>query len=134
MTEDDLEVGTGAGRRTLQDEPQRLESRLDPPSPTSGRSVVGQNPRKDASLTASGGIWGWRRGGQVVARATVRCRQRSRSALRAGGPAGRRSPNIVRFVPELPRTLTGKVQRFRLRESLDPVVPTSAGSLRPARR
>jgi benzoate-CoA ligase family protein len=43
-------------------------------------------------------------------------------------------PHIVRFVPELPRTLTGKVQRFRLRESLDPVVATSAGSLRPARR
>ena len=43
-------------------------------------------------------------------------------------------PHIVRFVPELPRTLTGKVQRFRLRESLDPVVPTSVGSLRPARR
>jgi acyl-coenzyme A synthetase/AMP-(fatty) acid ligase len=31
-------------------------------------------------------------------------------------------PHVVRFVPELPRTLTGKVQRFRLRESLDPVV------------
>jgi acyl-coenzyme A synthetase/AMP-(fatty) acid ligase len=25
-------------------------------------------------------------------------------------------PYVVRFVPELPRTLTGKVQRFRLRE------------------
>jgi benzoate-CoA ligase len=25
-------------------------------------------------------------------------------------------PHIVRFVDELPRTLTGKVQRFRLRE------------------
>jgi benzoate-CoA ligase family protein len=29
-------------------------------------------------------------------------------------------PHIVRFVPELPRTLTGKVQRFRLREALRP--------------
>jgi benzoate-CoA ligase family protein len=31
-------------------------------------------------------------------------------------------PHVVRFVPELPRTLTGKVQRFRLREALDPAV------------
>jgi benzoate-CoA ligase len=25
-------------------------------------------------------------------------------------------PHVVRFVPDLPRTVTGKVQRFRLRE------------------
>ena len=31
-------------------------------------------------------------------------------------------PHVVRFVPELPRTLTGKVQRFRLRELLQRAV------------
>jgi acyl-coenzyme A synthetase/AMP-(fatty) acid ligase len=28
-------------------------------------------------------------------------------------------PHVVRFVPDLPRTVTGKVQRFRLRELAD---------------
>jgi benzoate-CoA ligase len=28
-------------------------------------------------------------------------------------------PHVVEFVDELPRTLTGKVQRFRLRELAD---------------
>jgi acyl-coenzyme A synthetase/AMP-(fatty) acid ligase len=36
-------------------------------------------------------------------------------------------PHIVRFVGDLPRTLTGKVQRFRLREWAIEAAATGAG-------
>ena len=35
-------------------------------------------------------------------------------------------PHVVRFVDALPRTLTGKVQRFRLRESPSEAAATGA--------